>query len=261
MTALNEYLGNIVASITQARVTADMQSVLVAEEYAKHPLLQHFSVPRMRIQDVELTIPVALQSAQEKTETVIGPVDLNQFTEYAYQQAIVGIGEPKVSAQTAKSLRQAILQKAPALEQKMRAEKSLAPLQVFAHEALATAILLHHKIPVDRIPTTMSAPGSMPQTPMTAMPSIANQPGNALPPNFDLHRSQLGLADKLGSQLKVTSQTKSLDKLAFEVVADKIREQKPENIIYIKLKISEDGMEWHRTEDGTGKIQSTLHPE
>ena len=59
MPTLNEYLGGIFSSITDARVMADVQTVQVAEQYARHDLLKHFAVPRMRIGDIELTKPVA----------------------------------------------------------------------------------------------------------------------------------------------------------------------------------------------------------
>jgi hypothetical protein len=45
------------------------------------------------------------------------------------------------------------------------------------------------------------------------------------------------------------------------VEAHKLREQKPENMIYIKLKISEEGMEWNKAENQEGKIESKLLPE
>ena len=68
MAKLNEYLGSVISSLTNARVMADLQTVKVAEEYAKHDLLQHFSVPRMRVDD-ELTIPIALEATQKKLKS------------------------------------------------------------------------------------------------------------------------------------------------------------------------------------------------
>ena len=63
MIKLNDYLGSIVASFTNAKIMSDLQTVKLAEEYAKHDYLKHFSIPRMRIDDVEMTIPIALDEA------------------------------------------------------------------------------------------------------------------------------------------------------------------------------------------------------
>ena len=43
--------------------------------------------------------------------------------------------------------------------------------------------------------------------------------------------------------------------------ANKLRELKSENLIFIKLKISENGMEWSRSENAKGEIESKLLPE
>ena len=64
MPTLDEYLGGIFASLTQARMIADAQTVNAAETYAKHELLRHFPVPHLRFSDIELTIPVAIDAVQ-----------------------------------------------------------------------------------------------------------------------------------------------------------------------------------------------------
>ena len=70
MIELSRFLGELVSSISNARVQSDIQSVKIAEEYAKNNLLQHFSVPRMRVDKVELNIPVAVDKLLEKMSPV-----------------------------------------------------------------------------------------------------------------------------------------------------------------------------------------------
>ena len=60
MITLEEYLGTLVVNLAQARVLADIESAKIAEAYASNNLLKHFSIPRMKIEEVELVIPVAV---------------------------------------------------------------------------------------------------------------------------------------------------------------------------------------------------------
>ncbi|MFP4065754.1 MAG: hypothetical protein ACLFS0_09675, partial [Bacteroidales bacterium] len=92
MVKLRDYIGSIVASIAEARVMSDVQTVEVAEQYARHELLKHFSVPRMRIEDVELTIPVALAAADPKETTAYSPIDNRTFNALAYRELVNSIG-------------------------------------------------------------------------------------------------------------------------------------------------------------------------
>ncbi len=64
MIKLSEYLGFIFIEITNARLMADQESARIAEIYSLNPLLQKFSVPRFRIPEMELNIPVVIAGAK-----------------------------------------------------------------------------------------------------------------------------------------------------------------------------------------------------
>ncbi len=66
MPKLNEYLGGLVSEIVSARKMADLQTVQTAKEYAQDDLLKHFSVPRMKVSSVDLTVPFAHAGASAK---------------------------------------------------------------------------------------------------------------------------------------------------------------------------------------------------
>ena len=66
MPKLNEYLGGLVSEIASARKMADLQTVQIAREYAKDDMLKHFSIPRMKVSSVDLTIPFAQAGASAK---------------------------------------------------------------------------------------------------------------------------------------------------------------------------------------------------
>ncbi len=65
MPTLAEYLGLLLTEITKARVQADLEAARIAELYGSHPLLRHMPVPRFRLPNVTLDLPVAI----EKTDS------------------------------------------------------------------------------------------------------------------------------------------------------------------------------------------------
>jgi hypothetical protein len=64
MANLGDYIGQLMAEITLARLQADLEAVRLADYYANHPLLKAFPVPRFRLPDVTLDFPVAITGVQ-----------------------------------------------------------------------------------------------------------------------------------------------------------------------------------------------------
>lgn len=65
MPKLGDYLGQLVSEITIARMHADLEAVRIAELYAGHPLLRHMPVPRFRLPEVQLDMPVVIEQMDE----------------------------------------------------------------------------------------------------------------------------------------------------------------------------------------------------
>lgn len=65
MVYLGDYLGQLLAELTTARLHSDAEAVRVGELYASHPLLKHFPVPRMRVGQIEMEIPVSVVRVDE----------------------------------------------------------------------------------------------------------------------------------------------------------------------------------------------------
>lgn len=65
MPYLGDYLGHLLSEITIARMQADVEAVRIAELYAGHPLLRTMPVPRFRLPEVELDIPVVINQLEE----------------------------------------------------------------------------------------------------------------------------------------------------------------------------------------------------
>lgn len=60
MPKLSEVLGGIVKDVTQAQITSDLASLEYSEIYREHPLLKHFSVPRLKIKDLTCRLKFAV---------------------------------------------------------------------------------------------------------------------------------------------------------------------------------------------------------
>lgn len=77
MANLKDYISGLVASVTVARYNADVQSAEIARQYKTDDVLCNFSVPRMRIGDVEIEIPYALDHLNTQNNVI--EVDKNKI--------------------------------------------------------------------------------------------------------------------------------------------------------------------------------------
>ena len=134
MVKLHEYIGSLVSGITNARAMSDIQTIRIAEDYARHPLLKHFSIPRMRIDDIEMTIPIALDELQEITQTVYEPIDNRGFNSIAYKEIVNSLGLSKLTLEASRKLQSEIAAKTQYLEQKIRLHQNIEPLKTYAAE-------------------------------------------------------------------------------------------------------------------------------
>ncbi|WP_343304309.1 hypothetical protein AAHN97_22295 [Chitinophaga niabensis] len=78
---LADYVGFIFSEITRARDHADKVSKDLAIAYSKDEVLKHFAVPRFKIPEMELTIPVLISSAKFST-TMLFNMQEEEFKKY-----------------------------------------------------------------------------------------------------------------------------------------------------------------------------------
>lgn len=78
---LADYVGFIFSEITRARDHADRVAKDLAIAYSKDEVLKHFSVPRFKIPEMELTIPVLISSAKFTT-TMLFNMKEEEFKKY-----------------------------------------------------------------------------------------------------------------------------------------------------------------------------------
>jgi len=84
MITLKDYIGKIYKEVTNAKVQSDIETLAIAQEYVENPLLKHFSVPNIRIKDMELTIPVAIDTTQTVTRAYTESEIQNVYVEAFY---------------------------------------------------------------------------------------------------------------------------------------------------------------------------------
>ncbi len=233
MTKLNEYIGGLVNSITNARVMSDIQTVKVAEEYAKHDLLKHFSIPRMKIEDIEMTIPIALDVSTPPNKKEYIPLEKSAFNGQSFKEIVSFLEIGKLTKELSDKLNKFIEEQTNSLDKSLKDSNDIKELNSYLNNV------------IDFLSKNSK--------------DIQKYRNNKNAVDFDAVKKHLG--NKLKDQIRFSNEDQSLDNLNVIIEAHKLKDQKPENLIYIKLKISESGMEWDRTENNDGKIISRLLPE
>lgn len=228
---LHDYIGGLVNSIQQARVSADLQAVRVAEDYAKHSLLEHFPVPRMRLKDVEMTIPVAINPNQLQQSTNYEPIDNREFNTLAYKETLASLGLKSLSRIPSTQLRQAISDQTEQLEKAILKDGQTQAIRNFSSRVA--------KIGVDLSDMQISDAEKKERT-----AQIADRLNTQLAPAIKPVHSNIGFGE-----------------LDVAIEADILREKPKESIVNIKLVIQEEGVEWHRMENEAGKLTHKLIPE
>lgn len=239
MANLGDFLGGLMSSISDARVNSDLQSLKIAEEYAKNDMLKHFTVPRMRIDKVELNVPVAIDSVVEQVQKIYKLNDPVKFAALTFQQILTAIQVERVSDKAAKDLNTVISEEIKLLEERLQSNQVENALENFSTEVAAKTVRLINPIYKELEKKELS--------------------------KSELLKRQItiveGLQTTLKDEIKSTTEHISIDSLQVVVQADKLREIKPENMIIIKMTVSEHGMEWISMENNKGELVTKLMPE
>jgi hypothetical protein len=211
---------------------ADLESLRVAELYASHPLLRTMPIPRFRLPDVEMEVPVVIKQMDEPSpgNSTRGGIDLKTLRKAFDSTLALQLGKSriKLSAEQTKNM-QALIDAAA------------------ADEDLPREIAVDTNRVADRFSDAVSKV-------LTATVPSEN-------------------SDKLEQILKLTAELKTGLRLAFLkarvppprlstlVTTQDIREAGAgENVTRLKLKISEESVEWTMVESD-GQMQGRLIPE
>lgn len=234
MATLKDYLGTIVADINHARSIADIESARMARQYAEDDILQYYSIPRMKMQDVELTIPVGISKIKEAAPVDYQPIDNNKFFSHTYQ-ALKDVYQIKsFDSRHSKRLSSIVKKEIQSLEKKLKlipdSKEDIKKYSALVAQKTKEVVLSELKGNTKR--------------------DSKEYPESRLVESF--------LYEKLHDKIIPPQKQKTIEDAEVIVESDKLRDLNPNHIIQIKMKIIEQGMEWHKMEDSEGNIVSKL---
>lgn len=230
MAILGDFLGELVSSISEARVKSDIQSLKIAQEYAKDNLLQHFSVPRMRVDNVEFSIPIAIDKKLSSVPSSIKPIDANQVAVDTIDLLTKFMDIPE---EYIKNVRALVSKHADTLSKKIAANKPEGALEKFCQDVSVA---------------------------LSEMKELALMKKRSFK-KTNAKELQALLQTFFKDLIKPIVKPESGAGLEVIVEAAKLKEMRPENLVTIRMRVSEQGMEWINTEGQNGETVSRLLPE
>ncbi|WP_046758982.1 hypothetical protein [Kordia jejudonensis] len=254
MITLKDYIGKIYKEVTNAKVQSDIETLAIAQEYVNNPMLKHFSVPNIRIKDMELTIPVAVDSIN--TSSAYTEREVQNVYEAAFEKVYLSFYPFKT----------------------VRLEEMKSSVTQKAAPIAATAVVEL---------TTVSAATQSPDTPTTATSSEeqlrtaetvkaseltyesvnTNYAKNFAEAIYGLVSSEIEQGEfyaQLIPEIERNLQPKSfaLEELPVIVETSRLKQiSDPGSMISIKVNITDDAMEWTTDVDENGNTIQVLNYE
>ncbi len=231
MPLLKDYLGSLVSGINQARAMADIESAKIAELYASNQILKNFSVPRFRAQDIELTIPIAIDQLDEQEPVDYQPIDNTRFNSRAYHTIKDQLKTTRIDRKKSDQLRKEIAKATQVLETNLKAkEDKTISLQNYSDRLSKNAIKI--------------------------VQLASDQPIEEI-----THKLQKSLREELNDEIQEPVRSIDPDKTKIVVESGKLKDYSPQSITHIKIKLIEEGMEWQSIEKEDGSTDQRLLPE
>lgn len=72
MPTLGEVIGAFLSDVAQARVRADLEAVRLAQAYSADPIMKHLSIPRVRLPEVVIDLPVMVADISQPPDRATG---------------------------------------------------------------------------------------------------------------------------------------------------------------------------------------------
>lgn len=241
MITLKEYLASLMTSVSEARKTADIESATIAQLYAQHKLLRNLPVPRFRVEDIELNIPIAIDELEEKTIPSYQPIDNVHFSAKVYQILKQTKGVDAFENTFSRQVRKYIRAEADKLEMALKSGAKIAEALPDWCMRMAQTFIKNYN----------------------AYHKKNSEGGKQAKQETEKEEQELvsallkGLEKEINPPLSIgkVSETKVI------VEASKLREIRNENIVHIKIRMHEEGMEWHKIEKEDGETDTYLLPE
>jgi len=230
MPYLGDYVGQLLSEISIARMHADLETVRLAELYATHPLLRTMPVPHVRLPEVELEIPVLVKAVEEPR---------------AGESARGGLPLPEIRRQFDKVLASHLA----------RSDISLSAAELKKLRSAIDERLALYAVPTETAVDVHRVADDLTSTALYAIEGLRPKLSSTEP------------AIPLVTELKEAVRTEFLKlrtcppRLTVLVTSAELRESgTAENVTRLRLKVSEQGVEW-TTIEADGVRRDRLVPE
>lgn len=227
MSDLGRILGSILASIAHARRIADEETLAIAEYYRSNPLMEGLSLPRVRLPELNLELPVLVKAYKAGEADVIETDEkfrdavILKFKEFAEKEAI------RTSAGFFDTFETTLIEN-------IKIMKSSSEMDRFPREVAIRAVEKAMVAATEKAPIKMTADQEKrlkEQLRTTAGQAILIKRGNP-------------------------------DRLDISVITSEVKESAGSgNIARMKVAVKEEGLEWSIGESNDGSISGKLIPE
>ncbi len=250
MVKLGDYVGMILSEMTRARAQADVETLKLAELYATNKTLRNFAVPRVRLQNVEITTPVVIDKQDESAlEAYSRPIKISEVRA-AVDNAISANLEKnniKLSASDASAVKKLIDERSGVVARRFTVARAQLAGRT-AQPAEDTISLTDTKSIADEYAGDVDS---------TLRRLKETQPAYK---NIDV--------DKVSAEVKADLRVRIANlrplppRLEVMVNTAQIKETAAKELVtYVKFTITEDSMEWAEYQSSTGEVREQLVPE
>jgi hypothetical protein len=260
MITLKDYIGKIYKEVTNAKVQSDIETLVIAQEYVQNPMLKHFAVPNIRIKDMELTIPVAV----DKAETVARPYTEREIQD-VYEQAFIKVNN-ELGADLTEEKIAFLKQKEPEVSTKAQAESvqtfsELPQANIVSSESTDSVLK-----PESEAVRTVSVESAESAETSSAYSLAVNKAANRFADisyGFvaEVFREEAVYRNALVQEIESNLQPRlpEIQDLPVIVETQRLKEiNDPSSMISIKVNITDDAMEWTTDVDDEGNTVQRL---
>ena len=230
MADLGQLIGALLAGVAHARRIADEETAAIAEYYKDDPLLSSMSVPRVRIPELSLELPVLIMNYSEAQAPKLREV-------VSIISAIEEVLQNKLGSIKAQQRRQIVDKFKSNLEgelNRLRQIEERGP--EFLRQNVALAV--NHAF-IEATKTSGAAP-LLPQSQLTAISRDLQQVAR------EVVYEQMGVPPRIEASI---------------ITADVKNASSPNNVTRLRLMVREEGLDWDTVEQSDGSIRSSLSPE
>lgn len=223
MVILKDYITGLFSSVIDARASSDYVSAQVAQQYKSHEILKSFAVPRMRVDTVEMNIPVALEQLNIG-QTIRNYIDVGSMSLSSYETACrcFMVSPSSVEEEVAIEIKKQVFSILKSYVENLNPQGAIDEKEMY-QTASKISQKVYKGLGLEDMP--VAAPDATESVKTTIYNSVVNT---------------------------------IYDSVSVMATAEELSSAKEQAISKIKLTIREDGMEWAFSKDENGNVQSSL---